>query len=126
MKTGYSILFVLIISVSSIYKLVVLMNYYFDKTDFIQTYCVNKDRKELCCKGKCYLIKQISEYQNTSDANIPKNNLLTEELFDCILNYTINEQNFNIELLKNNKNKQTLFELCKGYQHSCLKPPISI
>tara|TARA_R110002012_G_scaffold51401_1_gene132933 strand:- start:211 stop:546 length:336 start_codon:yes stop_codon:yes gene_type:complete len=37
----------------------------------IETYCVNKEKPELKCNGKCHLADQLNLAENTTDVNYP-------------------------------------------------------
>lgn len=40
--------------------------YYLDKSDFIENLCVNKDKPEMHCDGKCHL-KKVAEKSTKND-----------------------------------------------------------
>ncbi len=41
--------------------------------DYIAEFlCVNKDKSELNCKGKCYLMKQLQEQEDEKRQNLPR------------------------------------------------------
>lgn len=43
--------------------------YYQLNIDYIiDTYCINKDKPELQCNGKCHLAKQLTAVENTDDS----------------------------------------------------------
>jgi len=48
--------------------------YFLNKDFIIENFCINKNKPELECDGKCYLNKQIAEQtQKTADAQTPVN-----------------------------------------------------
>lgn len=62
----------------------IFLNYELRKDYIIQNFCVNKDRPELKCDGKCYLAKQIKAAQQ-QDENEGTANFVNKLLvFDCI------------------------------------------
>lgn len=46
----------------------IFVNYELRKDFIIENYCVNKERPELKCDGKCYLAKQIKAAEQKDDA----------------------------------------------------------
>ena len=69
MKIGTSILsFLLATSIlfSSLRVSVTYTYYYLDKAGFIENLCVNKDKPEMHCDGKCHL-KKVAENSTKND-----------------------------------------------------------
>ncbi|MFT7421751.1 MAG: hypothetical protein ACI9DJ_002956 [Algoriphagus sp.] len=62
----------------------IFFKYELRKDFIIQNFCINKDRPELNCEGKCYLAKQLmaakQQDENESEASFV-NKLL---VFDCL------------------------------------------
>ena len=55
--------------------------YYELNIDYIiETYCVNKDKPQLQCNGKCHLAKQL---QIQNDENSTKGNVNTTAVLEC-------------------------------------------
>lgn len=44
--------------------------YYLDRVDFIEKLCVNKDKPEMKCNGKCHLKKVVKE-ETGDDGKVP-------------------------------------------------------
>ncbi len=64
--------FFLVLTLASSLKVAGTLSYYALFTDdFIDRYCVNKERPELHCDGKCYLAKML--LQESNDDNPPIN-----------------------------------------------------
>ncbi|MBC7426102.1 MAG: hypothetical protein H7321_06165 [Bacteroidia bacterium] len=38
-----------------------------NRASIAEQYCVNKDKPELCCKGKCFLDKQLQKAENNNN-----------------------------------------------------------
>lgn len=53
------ILVVSLLAVKSMIAPILFVKYEFSKDYIIENYCVNKDKPELHCDGKCYLAKQL-------------------------------------------------------------------
>jgi len=54
------------------------LHYYLDPAGFIEKLCVNKDRPELKCNGKCYLMKVLK--QKDQDQNKPNEEIAFKEI----------------------------------------------
>ncbi len=52
--------------------------YYLDKTDFIEQFCVNKDKPEMKCNGKCHLKKVTQE--NSDNNTTPTTKITFKEI----------------------------------------------
>ncbi|WP_405563641.1 hypothetical protein [Polaribacter sp. Asnod6-C07] len=62
------------------------IGYYQLNIDYIiETYCVNKNKPELQCNGKCHLAKQISNDIDTSDDDVKGINIITDAFFPVFL-----------------------------------------
>lgn len=53
------VLVVLLVAVKSMIAPILFVQYEFTKDFIIENYCINKDKPELHCDGKCYLAKQL-------------------------------------------------------------------
>ncbi|WP_131474399.1 hypothetical protein [Neotamlana nanhaiensis] len=107
-----------------IYNLSYLMYYQVNIDYIIENYCVNKDKVEMACNGKCHLAKQLQK----NDTKDEKNNgvKLFSELFSVV--FYQNQSSFNllsVVLFKAKKN-QSFYVRNYGYAYnsSLLKPPI--
>lgn len=47
----------------------------------IEKYCINKERPQLSCNGKCYLMNQLKVTTNTSDSNKADNFAIITDTF---------------------------------------------
>lgn len=73
------------------------MSYYLAFTDsFIENYCINKDKPELNCDGKCELSKLLDR-NSTESENQEKMMLLTSSELVFYLNYSDFKPLLNIE-----------------------------
>lgn len=61
MKQAFSIFFGLLFTLISIQKTLVFAFYEIEKDYVIEKLCVNKNVKDSCCLGKCFIEKQTSE-----------------------------------------------------------------
>ncbi len=77
MKFIYSIILIISICARSFYGVAYLGYYAIDQTNFIEQFCINKDKPKLKCNGKCHLSKQL-----VGDDKIEKN---SENIIDLII-----------------------------------------
>ena len=62
-----TITIVLAVFVSATLPSQVYFAYKINKSEFIQKYCVNKDKPAMNCEGKCHLSKQFEAVDDTGD-----------------------------------------------------------
>lgn len=67
---------------------VIFLQYEFNKEYIIKNYCVNKNRLQLHCDGKCYLAKKLkaAEQNEENQSKIQVFNLLIEVFHETSLN----------------------------------------
>ncbi|MCG2462557.1 hypothetical protein K8352_17480 [Flavobacteriaceae bacterium F89] len=68
MKKISVILILLSFSASPVYQFGYIAYYELNIDYIIQTYCVNQDRPEMHCDGKCYLMDQLTIGSNKKDS----------------------------------------------------------
>ena len=67
MKRTVSFFLTLLILLIAFQQTLLIVHYHINR-DFIEkAYCVNKDKKEMDCHGKCHLKKSIEDTSKTSD-----------------------------------------------------------
>ena len=67
MKRTVSFILSLLILLIAFQQTLLIVHYHINR-DFIEkAYCVNKDKKEMDCHGKCHLKKSIEDTSKTSD-----------------------------------------------------------
>lgn len=49
-----------------------LLEYVANKDYIAEVLCINKEKVELNCQGKCYLMQQLSTQENNKNPQIPK------------------------------------------------------
>lgn len=92
----------------------------------IETYCVNKEKPELQCNGKCHLAKQlqvVSATANEDDNDIM--NVVVESFFPVYYHTATNQKNNSIHvyvLKVSNFNYNNCYSFDSEYQ--LYKPPI--
>lgn len=91
----------------------------------IETYCINKDKPQLECNGKCHLATQLAEIDpSTKDANAP-NTITPKEIFTLV--FLTKSLVFTPENLQEFISRELIFSDQKKYSFlrisSCFKPP---
>ncbi|MGY0392828.1 hypothetical protein ACW5R3_09765 [Bizionia sp. KMM 8389] len=86
MKQYLAIILIFVLSLRPIYFLGQVAYYELNVESIIQKYCVNKDKPELQCNGKCHLAKQLQIDEKSSD-NSDYNDLAVLEGFFPIFNH---------------------------------------
>jgi hypothetical protein len=64
-----ALLLIIAVAGSSFNKLVVMLDYQWNKTYIASTLCENRFKPGSCCQGKCYLKKQLQKDEN--NRNVP-------------------------------------------------------
>lgn len=101
--------------------------YYQLNIDYIiETYCVNKEKPELQCNGKCHLAQQLQVVSTNDDEN---GNVLTL-IFESFFPVFIHEQNSvvdNFQIFPWSKDYNTNYNIIYSYnlEYCLYKPPIS-
>ncbi len=67
------------------------------KAEIAEAFCVNKDKPDACCEGKCYLGKQLGGLEKEQDAGVSENELpyflITQNDFS-LLHYSFSDAVF--------------------------------
>ncbi len=91
-----ALLLALLLLFNSLYVALTYTYYYVDQSDFIAQFCVNKDKPELNCNGKCHL-KKVTKESNSTENPYSNIQLLKELLF--VIN---NPSQVELMVVKNN------------------------
>jgi hypothetical protein len=93
--TGMRYVFVIILVplfvLQNVSKLVIVINYAINKEYIAKNLCINRDKPESCCEGKCELKKNLDEAEKKENGpiNLPKDK--TEVLFFSDLDNSVFE-----------------------------------
>ena len=71
------------------FKSFVTFNFYWNQTEIAELFCINKEKPQLKCNGKCHLNTILSETDTKSDVPFSQNN--TEYNLDLIF-YVVNSE----------------------------------
>lgn len=63
-------------------KSIVTFHYFFNKTEIIELFCVNKEKPQLQCNGKCHLAQELKEIEpiNENEPFLPVQTIINLEL----------------------------------------------
>ena len=62
-----ALLFLIAVAGSTFSKAIALLDYRLNKEFIASTLCENKDRPACCCKGKCFLKKQLQKEESSKN-----------------------------------------------------------
>ncbi|MBN2868671.1 MAG: hypothetical protein JXK08_08380 [Flavobacteriaceae bacterium] len=122
MKLFYTYFIILTFVIRPIFSIVNYSYYAFNIDYIIETYCVNTDKPQLSCNGKCHLAKQL---QATSDKTSKDNIKVLSETFMPVFFHKVSEIDLtSIEILELQKDffPNSLYRL--DVKNSVFKPPI--
>lgn len=125
LKSILAIILLLLISLKPILYVGELAYFQLNIDYIIETYCINKDKPELECNGKCHLTTQLAKLDASSeDSNAPKT-INTKEIFTLVF---LSENIFHT--LKDSQEivvKKVVNSYTETYSFltvsSCFKPP---
>ncbi len=72
MRRFIAILLFVVFSLSSLFKLGIVANYYINFQYYAEVLCDNKDKPELQCNGQCHLKEELKQTENNNDENMPE------------------------------------------------------
>ena len=75
----FSLALALLMLFNTLYVSLTYAYYYLDRSDFIAQFCVNKDKPEMHCNGKCHLKKVVKQETNT-DQQAPSKKVTLKEV----------------------------------------------
>ncbi|WP_420570756.1 hypothetical protein [Kordia sp.] len=71
MKTHWAHIFIILYITAMLRPVMPLANYLINQDYIAEFLCINKDKPELECNGKCYLAKQLKETSEEKEKNLP-------------------------------------------------------
>jgi hypothetical protein len=91
-------LLVLFIS-NNIFKAAIIFNYWHNKVAIIENCCINKNKPELNCNGKCYVGSELTKLESEKEENTSLRMMLQD--FEMILSCTESNTHVQKPVLKN-------------------------
>ncbi|EIJ38703.1 hypothetical protein [Galbibacter orientalis] len=117
----YPILFTLLYMLAMLKPVLPVFDYVVNQ-DYIAEYlCINKDKPEMHCDGKCYLMQMLEEQRNEKKQNLPSIDL-REYPIGFVTVLTLENTTFSPSDLKNTNNYTNKYSFLNSYQY--FHPPI--
>jgi hypothetical protein len=66
---------------STFNRLIVMLDYHFNQKFIAATLCENRDKPASCCKGKCFLKKQLQKEEEPGKSNLPQSKEQSQVFF---------------------------------------------
>lgn len=101
-----------------VYQIGFMAYFNLNQKQLAQSYCVNKDKPQSCCKGKCYLGKKLSGENSNTPSEKQK---IENEIPVFVL--PINEVTLSIKPIALEHREFYNFALPNGTINNDLKPP---
>lgn len=86
------------------FKSFITINYFFNQTEIAELFCINKEKPQLQCEGKCHLATELSKVdiedeqlpfnQNSNNHNNEISSIITESNSDTKNNFIYIEESF--------------------------------
>jgi len=105
------------------FKSFVTISYFINQAEIIELFCINKEKPQLKCDGKCHLATQLTEVESdTEDSPFSSNNIVhnLEISFSLLEDNIIIQQNSSKDLKQSHNNYTP--STIDGY-YSILSPP---
>jgi len=106
------------------FKSFVTLSYFVNQSEIIELFCINKEKPQLKCDGKCHLATQLAEVEKDTE-NTPFSP--TSLAFELEINLSILKDEVNLNPNSNTLKKGHYFtsksHLCKGYSSITSPPP---
>lgn len=115
-----SIVLLFAISLGITWQAITIVHFYSNQDQIENDYCVNKNKPELECHGKCHLSKVLShQLDDYTDLNLKLNSsLIVFQAFQNVTQFTFNLANAEQNLYALQK-----VDLNGGFVQSLLNPP---
>ncbi|MBL4669835.1 MAG: hypothetical protein JKY30_11305 [Flavobacteriales bacterium] len=105
------------------FKSFVTISYFVNQAEIIELFCINKEKPQLQCDGKCHLANQLAEVENdTEESPFSPNNIS----YNLEINLSLTETEIDIQPPIKSLTKQTYYifnsPISEGF-HSIQSPP---
>jgi hypothetical protein len=129
-QKAISILLLLVLQMPMLLKIGIVVNWKLNQTTITKTFCVNKDKPNMHCNGKCHLKKQLAkvEVSSTSETEkpFPTDKFKKIELSEFVICGNVANT---IIIFANVPMKNKKGIIVNNYTHTyfqyCLRPPIA-
>ena len=72
MNRCIALLLVILLLLPPVSKMLYVVDYSLNKAYIISTYCINQNKPQLACEGKCHLTKQLAKSEHSEKAHVLK------------------------------------------------------
>ena len=122
-KKGIAFILLLVFTMQTFYASGFTVWFYANRKATAKEHCINKNRPELKCDGKCFLKMKMTEAGHHQDENAP---LQVKQLLESSP-FTLISTDLQLEAPQNRINHQQEYTTQYNYQHSAslLRPPLS-
>mgnify|MGYP006921589247 CR=1 FL=1 len=107
------------------FKSILTLNYFYNQTEIADLFCINKDKPQLKCNGKCHLATQMDKVEIEEEEELPFNSNINShnlEITSILIDASIDTKNISISLIKSDI-KELLSFPCKGFYTVNSPPP---
>ena len=119
MKYPITILFVLLVGLQTFSKILIILEYEWNKDYIIKALCVNRSKPKSCCQGKCYLNKKLTQEENPQSSPAEK----AQKYFSEVLMNTQSYSHALVTILMNRNAGHYLAGKSQDYTFSFFHPP---
>jgi hypothetical protein len=122
-KKGIAFILLLIFTLQTFYASGFTVWFYANRNAIASKHCINKNRPELKCDGKCFLSMKMKEAGQHQDENAP---LQVKQLLESSP-YTLLNSYLSLETPVNRIEHQSVYTIRYNYLHSAslFRPPLS-
>lgn len=121
LKTFISISLLILFISNSVFKAAIIFNYWQNTEAIIASCCINKNKPELNCKGKCYVGSELNKVNTKNESNSTLRILMQD--FEMIV-HPLSERNTFITLtLSNYWIMKNTAEYKSEWMNSIFHPP---
>lgn len=123
MKKWIAFILLLVFTLQTFYASGFTVWFYANRKAIASEHCINKNRPELKCDGKCFLSMKMKEAGQHQDENAP---LQVKQLLEGSP-YTLLNCYFSLETPESSIEHQTVYTIRYNYLHSAslFRPPLS-
>lgn len=117
MKKFVAIFFLFFFALASLQHVIILGAYLLNQDFISENFCVNKDKPEMACKGKCHMKEMMAKQESQNP-----NQQIELSIFTCLAIFTDLENETTYSLIE--KEYATYIQIFQGnHQSSNFHPP---
>lgn len=117
LKRSFCCFLIVLLSISSFTRLFYFAGYELNKTYIATVLCINKNKPELNCNGKCFLSKKIAEAEKKQQSDEKKIQKDLSQQVMIVSTFKINFQSENLSTYKTLYQKTYYFQKVNSIFH---------